>query len=258
MYGYAGASAVAARLTPFAEPGPTAGPDGLAAQAAAVGQAVATPAGSGATPVAADAVSITSMFASISQALQQLSSVSSASGLNPLQWWIVRQFADLSVANRTALSRATVGIGSSSAGIMSFFGSIAQQSTIGYGSTAGAGGAWYATPEFVGLGLRGVAGDALSSASTASAVSTVSAESMSAAKIGGLSVPASWESSPGVLEESAAQAIAADYVAGSHPGPNGLLRGVSPGSAGRRLGGAWPPREYGFKHSVIARPPSAG
>ena len=43
-------------------------------------------------------------------------------------------------------------------GIMSFFGSITQQLTFGGGATAGAAGAWYAAPQFAGLGLSGVAG----------------------------------------------------------------------------------------------------
>jgi len=170
MYGYAGASAIATRLTPFSEPAQTTDQGGLAAQAAAVGQAIATQAGTSAPEAAAaapeltltpDAISITSIFTSINQALQQLSSGALASPLNPYNWWIVQQFANLNVTNRTALSRGTVGLAYFSTGIMSFFGSIAQQTTFGPGgATAGAGGAWYATPQFAGLHLGAVAGGA--------------------------------------------------------------------------------------------------
>src|SRR5947209_7286676 len=110
MYGYAAASAIATELNVFTEPAQSTSQGGLAAQAAAVGQAIATPAGTTAPEAAAaapqlaltpDAISLTSIFTSVNQALQQLSSASFASGLNPSQWWIVQQFANLSVANRT-------------------------------------------------------------------------------------------------------------------------------------------------------------
>ncbi len=259
--GYAGASAIATRLTPVSEPAQTTDQGGLAAQAAAVGQAIATRAGTSAPEAAAaapeltltpDAISITSIFTSISQALQQLSSGALASPLNPYNWWIVQQFANLNVTNRTALSRGTVGLAYFSTGIMSFFGSIAQQTTFGPGgATAGAGGAWYATPQFAGLHLGAVAGGAGSHAG-------VSANLSSATKIGGLSVPQAWAGSPGAVEESATQAIAVDYATDPHGETSGLLRGMPMGTGSRRAGSAWPPREYGFKRGVLARPPSAG
>jgi PPE-repeat protein len=258
MYGYAAASAVATRLTEFTEPAQSTDQSGLAAQAAAVSQALATPAGTSSqaaatTPalgVTPNAITSTSLFTAINQTLQQLSSGALASQLNPYNWWIVQQFANLNVANRTALSRTTVGLAYFSAGIMSFFGSIAQQVTSGPGgTTAGAGGAWFATPQFAGLHL-GAVGSATHS--------SVSASLSSATKVGGLSVPTNWASSPGAIEEQAAQAIAVDYATDPQGGPSGLLRGIPMGSGGRRAGSAWPPREYGFRRSVLTRPPSAG
>jgi len=261
MYGYAGASAVATQFTPFTEPAQTTDQRGLAAQSVAVGQAIATPAGTtapdaaAATPslaVAPDAISVTSIFTSINQALQQLSSASLASPLNPDNWWIVQQFANLNVTNRTALSRTTVGLAYFSVGMMSFFGSIAQQTTFGPGgTTAGAQGAWFATPQFAGLHLGAVAGGVGSHGG-------VAANLAAANKIGGLSVPQTWAGSPGATEEVATQAISVDYVTGSHGDASGLLRGIPMGTGSRRAGSAWPPREYGFKRSVLTRPPSAG
>src|SRR6202048_3145191 len=52
MYGYAASSAAATLLNPFTEPPNTASPSGVAGQAAAVGQAVATPAGNAGSTVA--------------------------------------------------------------------------------------------------------------------------------------------------------------------------------------------------------------
>jgi len=263
MYGYAGASAAATQLTSFSEPAQTTSQGGLAAQAASVAQAIATPAGTSAPEAAAatpglaltpDAVSITSIFTSINQALQQLSSGALASPLNPYNWWIVQQFANLNVTQRTALSRTVVGLPYFSTGMMSFFGSIAQQTAFGPGgTTAGAQGAWYATPQFAGLHLGAVGGGL-------GGHGGVSASLSSATKIGGLSVPQSWAGSPGPLEESATQALAVDYATDPHGEPNGLLRGMpmGAGTGSRRAGSAWPPREYGFRRSVLARPPSAG
>jgi PPE-repeat protein len=258
MYGYAGSSVIATQLTPFTEPTQTTDQGGLAAQTAAVSQAIATPAGTSAPEVAAatpglavtpDAISATSIFTSINQVLQQLSSGATASYLNPLNWWLVQQVANLNVTNRVALSRTTVGLGYFSAGIMSFFGSIAQQSTFGPGgATAGAGGAWYPTPQFAGLALI----------PAAHPVSALSANLASATKIGGLSVPPNWAGSPGAIEESATQAIGVSYVTGPQGETSGLLRGIPMGSGGRGARAGLPPREYGFKHSVLVRPPSGG
>ena len=84
---------------------------------------------------------------------------------------------------------------------MSFFGSIAQQTTFGPGgTTAGARGAWFATPQFAGLHLGAVAGGAGSHGG-------VAANLASANKIGGLSVPQTWAGSPGAAEEAATQAM---------------------------------------------------
>jgi PPE-repeat protein len=261
MYGYAAASAIATELTPFGEPAQATDQGGLAAQAAAVSQAIATPAGTGAPAAATgtpalgltpDAVSITSIFTSINQALQQLSAGALASQANPYNWWIVQQFVALNVTNRTALSRTTVGLAYFSTGLMQFFGSIAQQITFGPGgTTAGAQGAWYATPQFAGLHLGAVG-------SGAAGHGGIAANLSSATKIGGLSVPQGWAGSPGAVEESAAQAVAVDYATDPQGPGNGLLRGMPMGTGGRRSGSAFPPREYGFRRSVLARPPSAG
>ncbi|OBF56157.1 hypothetical protein A5787_02590 [Mycobacterium sp. 852002-50816_SCH5313054-b] len=262
MYGYAGSSAVATQLNAFSEPAQTTDQSGLAAQAAAVSQAIATPAGTSAPEAAAaspglsltpDAISVTSIFAPINQALQQLSTGALASPLNPYNWWIVQQFANLNVTNRVALSRFAVGLPYFSVGMMSFVGSIAQQLTFGPGgTTAGSQGAWFATPQFAGLHLGSVAGGAAGHGGVAANLS-------SATKIGGLSVPQAWSGSPATVEQQVAQALAVDYATDPQgAGPNGLLRGMPMGTGSRRTGSAWPPREYGFRRSVLARPPSAG
>ncbi|WP_203115148.1 PPE family protein [Mycobacterium tuberculosis] len=106
---------------------------------------------------------------------------------------------------------------------------------------AGSGGAWYPTPQFAGLG----------------ASRAVSASLARANKIGALSVPPSWVKTTALTESPVAHAVSANPTVGSSHGPHGLLRGLPLGSRITRRSGAFAHR-YGFRHSVVARPPSAG
>jgi PPE-repeat protein len=263
MYGYASSSASATQLVPFAEPAQSTDQAGLAAQSSAVNQALAIPA-STSVPAAAsaapglavtpDVISITSIFTSINQTLQQILSGATAAGLNPNGWFIVQQLGTFTASIRTTMARSyetsyfDLGFAANPISILQ------QVATGPGGATAGAGGSWYATPQFAGLhlGALGSVGGHTTGA--------VSANLASSTKIGGLSVPANWAGSPGAMEESAAtKAMAVDYVTDPQGDASGLLRGIPlGGGGGRRAAGALPPREYGFKRSVLARPPSAG
>ncbi|BAN31434.1 PPE family protein [Mycobacterium avium subsp. hominissuis TH135] len=154
----------------------------------------------------------------------------------------------------TVMLKQTSGLGYFSNGITSFWSSIAQQLVSGPGgSTAGAGGAWYPTPQFASLGLGN-----LGSVGGASHVSAISA---GAGRVGALSVPQQWATltsavSPAVSEEgSAVQAAAGGAPGGA---ANGLLRGMPVGALGRRGAAAGYVNKYGFRYSVLTRPPSAG
>jgi PPE-repeat protein len=136
-------------------------------------------------------------------------------------------------------------------GIGSFNTSIAQQLTTGAGgTTAGTGGAWYPTPQFAGLGGLGGWGSPAS----------VSATVGQAGTIGRLSVPPTWAAATPQALETASPGLL-NTPAGSHlnPGTSGLLRGIPPTGTGlgRRAAGGFVHR-YGFRHSVMPRPPSAG
>jgi PPE-repeat protein len=263
MYGYAGSSAAATQLIPFAEPTKTTNQAGLAAQSSAVSQAVATPATTAlasATPgfaVTPETFTATAIFTSINHLVQQLLAQLSTVGLNPNEWNVTANIALLTTSMRTTLNRtydtAYFDLSFAANPI-----SILQQLATGPGgATAGAGGAWYATPQFAGLHL-GSLGSGLGAHTTGGASANLAAST----KIGGLSVPANWADAPGVTEESAAtqatQAMAVDYATDPQGGVNGMLRGMPIGGGGRRGSGGLPPREYGFKRSVLARPPSAG
>jgi PPE-repeat protein len=270
MYGYAAASAAATVLTPYQSPPNTSTPDSVAKQSAAVAQATAEPAGTSGQTTAQAA-------ASIPQLLQQLS------GFTFQNWpfsMLQQQFQDflqfgLPTAANDWFGIRNNGLAFPASGIsplynegrqflQAYFGvglanfgwSIGQQLTFGPGgATAGAGGAWFPTPQFGGLHLGAVGGGLGGIPHTAGAVS-VSAGG--AGKIGALSVPSSWSTpaSEATVTLAAAEETPANAGAGV-PG-NALLRGMPMGGVGRRSAGYGYTTKYGFRHSVLTRPPSAG
>ncbi|WP_275580474.1 PPE family protein [Mycobacterium riyadhense] len=242
MYAYAASSATASQLTPFTEPANTTDPAGVAAQAAAVAKAAATPAATSAPALSSADSLITT--AAIPNLLQQLSSSALASWPNPNDWWIVQFLGSLTTANRTTIVRL-LGQSYFITGIAQFLASIGQQLTFGPGgTTAGSGGAWYPTPQFAGVGLGG---------------GHASASLASANKLGALSVPPSWVNSTAAAERAATATMSTTIVSHSSPtGTGGLLRGMPLGSGIGRRGAAGFSNRYGFRYSVLTRPPSAG
>jgi PPE-repeat protein len=258
MYGYAAASAIATELSLFETPPNTTTPDGTADQALAVTQAASEPAGqSGQT--AASATTQAASSATVPQALQQLSTAAaaadpSATATDP-PWW-AGWFTIPTPTNPMGLTtnfypffKNLAGFPYFGVGQGSFGYSIQQQTTFGIGSTAGAQGAWFPTPQFAGLAaLGGGHPGGVAAAHLATSV-----------KVGGLSVPSSWGGAAPALEEQAIQATTVNYLAGSGAGPanNGVLQGMPMTGAGRR-GAAGFTHKYGFKRNVLVRPPSAG
>jgi PPE-repeat protein len=256
MYGYAGASATAVQVTPFQSPPNTTTPDATENQAAAVAQATTTPAGNSAQTTA-QTVAQLGPSSSISQTLQHLSSAAPVAltpqdlqaELNsilptPANNWLGMVPANYNSLRQTLQAYFGVGVGN-------FGWSMGQQLTFGPGgSTAGSSGAWFPTPQFSSIGLLphggGLGGGA------------VAASAGSAGRVGALAVPPGWvtpvsEVSPAV---TGAEAVPAHTVASTAP-TNAILRGVPMGAAGRR-GAAGYVNKYGFRYSVLARPPSAG
>ena len=90
--------------------------------------------------------------------------------------------------------------------------------------------------------------------------SSVSAQMGEASTLGRLSVPAGWQGSTPAAMEEAQLVSAARPVA---PQANGMLNGVPmAGNAGLGAGagrrGSGYVVKYGFRHSVIAKPPAGG
>jgi PPE-repeat protein len=258
MYGYAGASSAASTVTPFTAPPLATSATGLANQADAVTKANGTPAGAAAQTAASTTAQLASTTA-VPQALQQLSSASTASTAGSSSTSLLGGLdlgqgafgLGLTTGNLTTILKQMFGFTPYFyTGLGSFGMQMAQQLTFGTGTTAGAGGAWYPTPQFAGLGGLGGWGSPAS----------VSASVGQAGTIGRLSVPPTWAAAtPQGLETTAPGLLSAH--AGSHvnPGTSGLLRGMPLAGTGmgRRAAGGFVHR-YGFRHSVMPRPPSAG
>jgi PPE-repeat protein len=265
MYGYAAASAVATQFAPYQSPPNTTSPDGVFEQFAAAAQAAAQPAGNSGQTAAATTSQLTSA-ATVPQLLQQLAGYTFTNWpFSVFQTW-VQDFLRYGIPTPT---NNWLGIPSNWAnpilkqtlqayfgvGIGNFGWSIGQQTFQGLGTTAGAGGAWFPTPQFAGLHLGGVLGG-VGGAHTAGAVE---ASAGAAGKVGMLSVPANWTTptAQATTVLAAAEETPANAGAAGVPG-NALLRGMPTGAVGRRSAGYGYTTKYGFRYSVLTRPPSAG
>jgi PPE-repeat protein len=267
MFGYASASAAASVVTPFATPPQTTNQNGSDSQAAAAAQAGGT-AAQNAAQTAAPTTSQLVPSSAAPQALQQLSATSALSsadttstggipdyllslGLNPTDYKVI--FHDLlQIYNFYGVPYFAYGI--------------QQQLTYGISSTAGSGGAVFATPQFASLGLVPASGPASVSIGQASAIGGLSVPSgWPGATPSGLTgtVPAGLESegpalANGVRAAGLASVRPLGNIEGAQPGANGFLRGI-PMGAGRSGGrGGGYVVKYGLRHSVMPRPPSAG
>ncbi|WP_272896340.1 PPE family protein, partial [Mycobacterium montefiorense] len=186
MIGYAASSAVATDVDPFESPPNTTTPDGTADQAAAVTQAASQPASNSAQAVTSGTTQLASSSAA-PQALQQVAAAAAAdpAAADPPPWW-VGWLTIPTPTNPMGLNpsfftffKNLIGFPYFGVGQGSFGYSIQQQTTFGIGSTAGAQGAWFPTPQFAGLAALG--GGHPGGAIAAHAASSI--------KVGGLSVP---------------------------------------------------------------------
>jgi PPE-repeat protein len=278
MYGYAASSAAATVLTPYQSPPNTSTPDAVAQQGAAAAQAAAQPAGTSAQTV----TQLLSQIASIPQTLQQLA-LQQLSSYTFTNWpfsMLQSQFQDflkygLPTPTNDWFGIRANGLAFPATGIsplynegrqflQAYFGvglgnfgwGIGQQTLSGPGgTTAGVSGAWFPTPQFAGIHL-GAVGGGLGGAHTAGAVSATAGE---AGRVGMLSVPANWANptAEATLVSAVSEEAPANAGATAVPG-NALLRGIPTGAVGRRSAGYGYTTKYGFRYSVLTRPPSAG
>jgi len=105
MYGYAGASAAASRLTAFTPPPSTTNPSGAASQSAAVAQATGTATGTGVQST------LSQLLSSITSSLQNLASpASSSTSSTSLTTLLSTLLNDLGLTSSSATGTGTTGI----------------------------------------------------------------------------------------------------------------------------------------------------
>lgn len=240
MYGYAGSSAAATRLTMFTEPQPTTGQDGPARQAAAVTQATGTAAGN-------QQATLSQLNAALPSALQTLSSptgtttstTSTTSGLSSILdpnsnfWNTITSTGALDPAQivQTVTSSSLIGAG---VGTLNDVASGAPLATgIGTGTQA----------------LSGLAG-------LGSASAPVSAGLGRASLAGPLSVPPSW-APPAPPAGPPVSTLGGTPMVAPPPAMAAGMPGMPFGGMGNQgLGRAVP--QYGFRPNFVVRPPAAG
>ncbi len=260
MYGYAGQSASAAQVTPFTTPAATTNPGGTATQAAAVSQATGTSAASSSQSV------LQQLTTSMPNSLQSLASPAATTPTEtPLQSLYSFIFGttvlptNLSalVTNYSpyaSLFYNTEGLPYFSVGMGNFGVQIAKSAGMLGGAAPAA-----AAPALGGLGGLGGALGGGGAAGAGAAAHSISAISGGAGSVGKLAVPASWigggaaQAAPHGVQLVSSVSAAPEAAAG-----NGNLMGGMP-LAGTKagFGNGLGPR-YGFKPTVMPRPPSAG
>jgi PPE-repeat protein len=266
MYSYTAASATASDLKTITSPPKTTNSSGATDQSAAIAQAGSTQAGSTPQSTASQVAS----SGTASQAVQQISLASSlsanpsASGLSWPAWlptptnnWLGLNPTDYKVVLHDLLQVYNWY------GVPYFGWGMGQQlATAPASPPAGVGGASFAAPQFGHLGMTGHGG--------------VAASAGGAGRVGRLSVPADWrapsleDNDPNVEEvgEWSPEGLASTRsgnlafpVTGANAAPTtspstAVLSGVPARLGGRQTSGYL--YKYGWRYSVVARPPSGG
>ncbi len=262
MYTYAASASVATAVPPWLPTQNATNENGLENQANAVSNAAQTPAGEVAKTVTQSTVQASAQNTTVPQLLSSAGTPTSnatanvtanATATTDLSSWLTiptptnpMGLSPTTFSTLRQLLQAYFGVGLGAFGYQ-----IQQQLTFGLGTTAGGSGAWFPTPQFAGLFLGAAHGGG--------AVAS-SAHLASATKIGALSVPSTWASTPvdALVDEPLTKAITVNYAAAAETAPsNGILQGM-PMTGGARRGAAGFTHKYGFKQSVLTRPPSAG
>jgi PPE-repeat protein len=258
MYGYAGQSAAASQVTPFATPAATTNPAGTAAQASAVATATGNSAATNSQSI------LSQLMSSTPSSLQSLASPAAtpaATTTTPFQDLFALIFGTTVLPTNlsalvsdyspyASLFYNTEGLPYFSVGMGNFGVQIAKSA----GMLGGAAPAAAAAPPLHGLGGLGAG---LGGGAAGGAAHSVSAVSGEAGSIGKLAVPASWAGATPAAAPQGVQLVSSVSAAPEAAGSGNLMGGMPLAGAGRGGIGAFGPR-YGFKPTVMPRPPSAG
>ncbi|MGH3960747.1 PPE family protein [Mycobacterium sp.] len=246
MYGYAGSSAAASQLMPFAAPQQTTNAAGLAGQGAAVSQAT----GTSATANTSTLSGLSSLLGGASTPTASSSGGSLASLLNGSDGSALGTFLNGNFFSTAVVNGALAG--------GPFNPQFILQSIAGFqflnaakdaGMMPGLGGLWALTAGGLGPGGAGLPG--LGGVGPA-----VSAGLGQAGKMGALSVPPSW--TPIAPPSPIASALGGTPLAGPPGVPAGGPGGVASPLANMTGRLRRPIPKYGFRPLVMPRPPAAG
>jgi PPE-repeat protein len=262
MYSYAGQSAAATQVTPFATPAETTNPAGTATQASAVATATGNSAASSSQSL------LSQLTSSLSGQLQSLASPaasSAATTTTPFQSLFALIFGTTVLPTNlsalvgdyspyASLFYNTEGLPYFSVGMGNFGVQIAKSAGMLGGAAPAA-----AAPALHGLsGLGGALGGG-GAAGAGAAAHSVSAISGGAGSIGKLAVPASWigGGAPAAAPHGVQLVSSVSAAPESAAGGGNLLGGMPLAGTRAGFGNGLGPR-YGFKPTVMPRPPSAG
>jgi PPE-repeat protein len=255
MYGYAAQSAAATKVTLFTAPPPIANPAAQAVQSAAVTSSGATAAGTAQS-------TLSKLVSGLPSQLQNLS-LPLSNPSNPINSFMTEAWFAISGQNTlpnnvgtlitgynsySSLWYNTEGLPYFSVGMANFGVQIAKS----MGALGGAGpAAAEAAPAASLPGLGGMLGGGAGG-------TPISAGLGNAASLGKLSVPSSWAG--GAISAPSHAPVSVEGLAPASPetgGPGNLLGGM-PLAGGPSLGAAHAGPRYGFRPTVMARPPFAG
>jgi PPE-repeat protein len=253
MYGYAGSSAAASRLTSFTQPEQVANATGSAAQTAAVSDASATSAGTGQS-------TLSQVLATLPGALQSLASPAS-SGYGASGFGIFTPGAGTSTSGLSGVLNVISGSNGSA------FGGLLNSDVLNSVFASG----FYMPARYLGnasdfMGLAGKGADAAAAAPgpAGEAVETPlgsvgvlgdSAGLGRAGLVGPLSVPPSW-ATPAPLHTPLSTTLGGAPLSAPSPSVSASTPPVPLANAAQGEGRAVP--QYGFRPRFVARPPAAG
>nr|WP_308486945.1 PPE family protein [Mycolicibacter sp. MU0102] len=220
MYGYAGSSAAAAQVTPFAAPADTTTPGGLGGLAQLISSVPAALQGLS-SPLQAGSSSASGMLSSLLDPAN-LGSLASSSGSN------------------------LVGVLSNMLGIVSSAG----------GATTTPAPALAAAPLLSGTVLTNAARLAGAAGTSANGAGVVAGLGR-AGSVGLLSVPPTWAAS-GTTAGATSTALPAGTLAAAERGVGPMPTGMPIGTLGARATSAAPAPSYGFRPTVTMHPVAAG
>ncbi len=255
LYNYAAQSSTATKVTPFTSAPQVSTQDAQAKQGAAVSSASSTGAGNAANTTAN---AITQTPTTLASAATPAAATTATSATDPFSeaWFLLTGQTTLPTSFASFVNGISpfAGFAYSVEGLPYFSVGMGNSGVQIAKSTGALGGAAASAAAAAPKGLAGLGG----MLGGGHAAPAVAAGLGNAASVGRLSVPAVWSGAAPAVSHAAAVPVSAISAAPEAAGSGNLLGGMPLAGMGGSQGfGASGPR-YGFKPTVMARPPFAG